>query len=519
MNIEYEDVLQLYRGWRKSESALKDKASELSILKERIKLLQDSHQKFRNQIQSLDSVKDLTITLQNQLAILQQDNLQLSEENKELAQLNIQAEELIKDKELDEDKQFKLLRDTQLDLATWKGKHEETLRNQKELEKLVIEEQSLRLASDTRYRDAEHAAHLLKEENKSLRDQIDMSSIRLNQSDQEILHASEQLASLSREVSVMHEARHELSTKDAEIGLLKGDIARLLRLLEISPATKDFLAHWHDCGGMDFVGIDKDLSGVSRVSNSNLQILEETGLLADMSLDTNNRGYNYGSNRSTQTNNNNSILTSFDLSPAEFAHLKRIHGGDPFPMTSNLLEEAEYWVPSDAAKLGLQFLTAKIPHASPKVIMDFLRSMNKIWLKREMRKVKRIKQILGSTIDDLKRQLAHSKPYKGVIAEKQIRRLSKQIKTERKKKLIGRPRDSLEAISYSGDIRSERFDITDRLENNNNSTSLHDSSKRLCHAVNRVKKSNTTDVNAVSTEKVIILLSIGYDYLYDYLNI
>lgn len=41
-------------------------------------------------------------------------------------------------------------------------------------------------------------------------------------------------------------------------------------------------------------------------------------------------------------------------------------------------DEAEYWVPGEAARLGLEFLTSKIPHASPRVIMDFLRSMNKV---------------------------------------------------------------------------------------------------------------------------------------------
>lgn len=35
-------------------------------------------------------------------------------------------------------------------------------------------------------------------------------------------------------------------------------------------------------------------------------------------------------------------------------------------------------MPSEAARLGLEFMSAKIPHASPKVIMDFLRSMNKV---------------------------------------------------------------------------------------------------------------------------------------------
>lgn len=41
-------------------------------------------------------------------------------------------------------------------------------------------------------------------------------------------------------------------------------------------------------------------------------------------------------------------------------------------------DESEYWVPSEAARLGLEFMSARIPHASPKIIMDFLRSMNKV---------------------------------------------------------------------------------------------------------------------------------------------
>lgn len=70
-----------------------------------------------------------------------------------------------------------------------------------------------------------------------------------------------------------------------------------------------------------------------------------------------------------------------------------------------LQEESEFWVPADAAKLGVQFMASKFPSASPRVILDFLRSMNKIWLRRERRKVKRVKEVLGHQIDDLKRQI------------------------------------------------------------------------------------------------------------------
>ena len=59
------------------------------------------------------------------------------------------------------------------------------------------------------------------------------------------------------------------------------------------------------------------------------------------------------------------------MTPRNCAHLIS-------PNHTSSQEEAEYWVPSEAARLGLEFMSAKIPHASPKVIMDFLRSMNKV---------------------------------------------------------------------------------------------------------------------------------------------
>lgn len=336
MNVEYEDVLHLYRGWRRSESALKDKNKELAAMKARIAQLQDSHAKFRGQIQSLDSVKELTVTLQNQLAAMQQENKQLAMENKELAQLNIRADELLREKEAEEESQAKMLRDVQLDFATLRGRYEETTRAHHELEKLASDEQAMRLATEARFNSIEDTVRALREENRELREQLDGAAIRLSQCDQELLHASEQLGSLSRETTTLHAAKQDLATKEAELALLKGDIARLLRLMEHSPATRSFLAHWQDSGGMDFVGIDRDVSAVARdasMSHHHHHGLEDSrahglGSSLDQSGREVTRSHVYG--------NEETILNSMEMTPSEFAHLKRLHGGDPFPMTQNL---------------------------------------------------------------------------------------------------------------------------------------------------------------------------------------
>ena len=95
-NVDYEDVLHLYRGWRKAEGALKEKNKELNALKIRVKQLQESHIKFRGQIQALES-KELIISLQAQLSTTQQENISLVNDNKELKSLNMQAEDMLEE--------------------------------------------------------------------------------------------------------------------------------------------------------------------------------------------------------------------------------------------------------------------------------------------------------------------------------------------------------------------------------------------------------------------------------------
>ena len=72
------------------------------MFRARVKQLQDSHAKFRSQIKALENVKDLTISLQSQLSIMEQENQQLAKENAELTDLNRQAAQLIEEKQSSE---------------------------------------------------------------------------------------------------------------------------------------------------------------------------------------------------------------------------------------------------------------------------------------------------------------------------------------------------------------------------------------------------------------------------------
>lgn len=82
-------------------------------------------------------------------------------------------------------------------------------------------------------------------------------------------------------------------------------------------------------------------------------------------------------------------------------------------------------MPTAAARAGMQFLSAKLPHASPRVVTDFLRTMNKIWLRRERRALKRIKAAYKHEINDMKRQLSNARFVVLIAQQSNIRSTSK----------------------------------------------------------------------------------------------
>eukprot|EP00605_Chrysophyceae_sp_TOSAG23-4_P000727 GSChrysophyteH1.ASY1.ANO1.811.1 assembled CDS len=406
-NVDYEDVLHLYRGWRKSEGALKDKTKELNALKIRVKQLQESHIKFRGQIQALESVKELTVSLQSQLSTVQEENSVLVDENRELKDLNNNAEEMLKEHQQRETEQTRAFRDVQIEFAMLRGRYEEMAISQRELETMTANEQAMRMAAESRISSGEENITTLREENKALRMKLDTTTQRMAQCDASLAAASEQLSTLSREVAGIAETRDDLSTAQAEVGMLKGDIARLLRLMENYPAAKGFLAKWRDSDGMAFIGIPKPGAKDK-----------------------------YDMPRPPGDGKDGDAL----ISVSEVARLQRTHGTDTFPLMSTMLEESEFWVPREAAHIGMNFMASKIPHAPPGTIYEFLRSMNQIWMRRERRKIARVRDIYEGKLADMKRKIDMAKPYKGVMQKHEIQRLKSQVREKTQQKLSGHPR-------------------------------------------------------------------------------
>ena len=417
-NVDYEDVLHLYRGWRKSEGALKEKTKELSALKIRVKQLQESHIKFRGQIQALESVKELTVSLQTQLTTVQQENATLVNENKELQEINVQAEDMLTERQNREVDQTRAFRDVQLEFAMLRGRFEEQSISNRELETMTANEQAMRMAAESRLQASEEAISTLREENKALRMKLDTTTQRMAQCDSALAQASEQLSTLSTEVAGIAETRDDLATSNAEVGILKGDITRLLRLMEHYPAAKGFLSKWRDSeDGLAFMGVPKGSAQEQEVQHR-----------------TAAGGYVANSDEGDAL-----------ISPSEVERLQRKHGMDTFPLMSTMLEESEFWVPREAAHIGMNFMASKIPHAPPGTIYEFLRNMNRIWMRRERRKISRIRDMYENKLAEMKRKIDNSKPYKGVMQGQQIRRLKNQVREKTIKTLQGHPKSPLDS--------------------------------------------------------------------------
>lgn len=95
--------------------------------------------------------------------------------------------------------------------------------------------------------------------------------------------------------------------------------------------------------------------------------------------------------------------------------------------------------------------------------------------------------------------LLSCRPYKGVIAERQIRRLKSQVKGERMKHLQGRPRSALE---LSSGRNGGRFEAEDQLDTHGDEF-LAPHERRLCRLASRSKSFSAAPVNAVTTEKLL----------------
>ena len=209
-NIDYDDVLHLYRGSRRAEANLKEKSNECDSLRGKCEQLQEAHSKFRSQIQALESVKELTVNLQSQLNICQQDNNYLKKQNKQLLEAQISSEKKVQDILTHDNERNKLLRELRGEASMLRDRYEEIAQSHKDLELMLTKESEARILAESQIVRNDDIVDILRIENKSFRSKSDNMLIRMNQCNQELSHASEQISKLSHELSIANENKNNL---------------------------------------------------------------------------------------------------------------------------------------------------------------------------------------------------------------------------------------------------------------------------------------------------------------------
>jgi hypothetical protein len=163
-NIDYDDVLHLYRGWRRAETALKERTAECEALKARTDRFEDSHERFRSQIQALESVKDLTISLQSQLNLLQSENAHVTAENRRMTEILTKMDsELAEARSQTYKEQLEAAR---TEFEYQKQKYNEMLLSHKALETMLANEAAARQSAEGRLASLDEVVNTLRTENR-----------------------------------------------------------------------------------------------------------------------------------------------------------------------------------------------------------------------------------------------------------------------------------------------------------------------------------------------------------------
>lgn len=267
-DIGYDDILQMHRGWRRSETELQSTLYELNSLKLNCQQMQDRQSRFVSQIESLESIRDINMSLQHQMERIEREKLELHEANMKLIQSQSKAKLLLDDFDGSVTTIDREARGARLENVITREHYQEVLASHRELEIMISSTVESLKCTEARLVTCDKLIDSLRLENASIRLKLDSTLIKMNQCDYELAYASLQLTKLAEEVAAAKATKVGETITNVEVEILKRDISRLLKFLEHCPASRSFRKRWNDSHGMSFVSKELCEGSILRSSRS-----------------------------------------------------------------------------------------------------------------------------------------------------------------------------------------------------------------------------------------------------------
>lgn len=267
-DIGYDDILQMHRGWRRSETELQSTLYELNALKLNCQQMQDRQSRFVRLIESLETIRDFNMSLQHQMERIEREKLELHEANVKLIQSQSKSKLLLDDFDGSVITIDREARGARLEKVITREHYQEVVASHRELEIMISSTVESLKCAEARLVTCDKLVDSLRLENASIRLKLDSTLIKMNQCDYELAYASLQLTKLAEEVAAAKATKVGETTMNLEVGILKRDISRLLKLLEHCPASRSFRKRWNDSHGMSFVSKELCEGSILRSSRS-----------------------------------------------------------------------------------------------------------------------------------------------------------------------------------------------------------------------------------------------------------
>ena len=320
INIDYQELLKIYRNWKASESIIISKTKDLKALTLKYNNIHELNIQYQGRIKALESVKDITLTFQNQLTQLKNENESLKAQNNELLAATKDLENILNSKLGDDNTQVEQLTHIHSEFSLLSERYKSLEHNNLHIENILAKEKANTRAYETQIIVLENKISTLIDENYRYKSQLETSHNRLAQCDKELAHASNQLYNLSLEMTNIHNKKEEIVTNTWEIELLKTDISRLLKLIEHIPSLSEFLYKWQDSIRLSYMDEPTTTAGDTPATTNNDNYLE--------SLYDSNKGISYFPNSGEY--NEEYYASAWEeagfSSSAELSHIRRMHG-------------------------------------------------------------------------------------------------------------------------------------------------------------------------------------------------